>query len=79
MEKEKNIGVEENINRKILHKGTETYKNKNIKNEIKKNKTLKEEIDIDLKQELKTTDENDKEKEKQKGKKMKNFYYINIY
>ena len=66
--------AEENINRKILHKGTETYKNKNIKNEIKKNKTLKEEIDIDLKQELKTTDENDKEKEKekQKGKKMRN-------
>ena len=65
--------LDDNANRKVYIKGTEIYKNKNIKNEIKKNKTLKE--DIDIKHELYTTDEKDKEKEKekekQKGKKIR--------
>ena len=63
--------LDDNVNRKVYIKGTEIYKNKNIKNEIKKNKTLKE--DIDIKHELYTADENDKEKEKekQKGKKIR--------
>ena len=67
-ELEENIN---NINKKASPKGREIYKNKNIKNEVKKNKTLKG--DIDIKHELYTTDdkEKEKEKEKQKGKKIR--------
>ena len=49
----------ENINRKILHKGTEIYSNKNSKNEIKikKNRTIK---DDDTNQEKNINEEKDK-------------------
>ena len=56
--------LDENVNKKYLHKGTEIYKNKNSKNDFKKNKTFRDE---DLKQEI-----NDAEgKEKDKGKKIR--------
>ena len=56
--------LDENVNKKYLHKGTEIYKNKNSKNEIKKNKTFRDE---DLKPEI----NDEEEEEKEKGKKMR--------
>ena len=53
---------DENVNKKYLHKGTEIYKNKNSKNELKKNKTFRDE---DLKPEINATED------KEKGKKMR--------
>ena len=50
----------ENVNRKLLHKGTDIYTNYNSKNEIKikKNKTIKD--DTEINQEKNITEEKDK-------------------
>ena len=55
---------------KILRKGTDLYKNKYSKNEFKKNKTLKDDIDKNIEENI--NEEKGKEKDKDKDKKIKN-------
>ena len=59
--------LDDKANKKIFNKGNDMHRNEKIKNEIKRNKTLKEEID--LKQDINITEEKDKEKDK--GKKIR--------